>query len=184
MNFWLQAMTPTSAGGAGLTLAQVAADFATSSETLALYPFLTLPNLVNAGTFVTQVYANMLNRAPDAAGLTFWTNELATGAITPGNLILDVEASVNQQTGTADALTLAAKGTVAENYVLSIAAANVPFTQATAHAVMAPGRAGPCLIKRMFTSTRLSILLPVIQLPRPISLLPSAVRQRCRPRLA
>jgi hypothetical protein len=141
MNFWVQAMTPTSAGGgAGMTLAQVAADFATSSETLALYPFLTLPNLANASTFVTQVYANMLNRAPDAAGLTFWTNELTSGAITPGNLILDVEASVNLQSvaTSADAQTLAAKGTVAENYVLSISTADVAYTHASAVAVMAP----------------------------------------------
>jgi hypothetical protein len=122
----------------GASLTAVANAFANSSESLALYPFLSVPNLVNASTFVTQVYNNLLNRAPDAPGLAFWTTELQSGAVTPGSFILTVEASVNMQTGTADALTLAAKGTVAEDYVLRIAAANAPFSQASAHAALAP----------------------------------------------
>ena len=42
MSFWLNAMA------AGATLTQVANAFANSSESTAIYPFLTLPNLVNA----------------------------------------------------------------------------------------------------------------------------------------
>jgi hypothetical protein len=76
MNFWLNAMA------AGATLTQVAKAFVNSSESTALYPFLTLPNLVNASNFVTQVYNNLLNRAPDAPGLAFWTAELQSGAVT------------------------------------------------------------------------------------------------------
>jgi len=132
MNFWLNAL----AGGE--TLTQVANQFANSSESTAIYPFLTLPNLVNAGSFVTQVYNNILNRAPDAPGLAFWTAELQSGAVTPGSFILTLEASVNMQTGTADALTLAAKGTVAEDYVLRVATSGTPFSQSSAHASMAP----------------------------------------------
>jgi S-layer protein len=132
LSFWLTAMT----NGASLT--QVANAFASSSESLALYPFLSVPNLVNASTFVTQVYNNLLNRAPDSAGLTFWSQELQSGSVTPGGFILAVEQSVNMQVGTADALTLAAKGTVAENYVLSVAAANVQWSEASAHAALAP----------------------------------------------
>ena len=97
MNFWLNALA------AGATLTQVANSFANSSESTAIYPFLSVPNLVNASTFVTQVYNNILNRAPDAAGLTFWTNTLTSGSVTPGSFILTLEASVNMQTGTADA---------------------------------------------------------------------------------
>jgi hypothetical protein len=132
MQFWLSAL----AGGE--TLTQVANQFANSSESTALYPYLTLPGVVSASSFVTSVYDNILNRAPDAAGLAFWTAELTSGAVTAGSFIVTLEASVNMQTGTADAITLADKGTVAEDYVLRIAAANIPFSQASAHAVMAP----------------------------------------------
>jgi hypothetical protein len=52
----------------------------------------------------------------DAAGLTFWSNLFTTGAVNPGTFILQLEASVNMQVGTADAVTLAAKLTVAEDY--------------------------------------------------------------------
>ena len=103
LQFWLN----TLAGGE--TLTQVANQFANSFESLALHPYLSLPNVVNAGTFVTQVYNNILNRAPDVPGLAFWTNELTSGSVTAGSFIVTVEASVNMQTGTADALTLAAK---------------------------------------------------------------------------
>jgi Domain of unknown function (DUF4214) len=103
LQFWLNALAD------GETLTQVANQFANSFESLALYPYLSLPNVVNAGTFVTQVYNNILNCAPDAPGLAFWTNQLTSGSVTPGSFIVTVEASVNMQTGTADALTLAPK---------------------------------------------------------------------------
>jgi hypothetical protein len=132
MTFWLNGMAN------GATLAQVANDFANSSESTAIYPFLSAPNLANASSFVTQVYNNLLNRAPDSSGLQFWSQELQSGAVTPGGFILAVEQSVNQQTGTADAMTLSDKLTVAEDYVTRINAANVPFSQASAHGSLAP----------------------------------------------
>ena len=69
------------------------------------------------------------------SGLAFWTAELQSGAVTPGLFIVTLEASVNMQTGTADATTL--MDNVAEDYVLRIAASNTPFMQATAYAAMA-----------------------------------------------
>src|ERR1700684_2351080 len=95
LQFWLNALAD------GETLTQVANQFANSFESLALYPYLSLSNVVNAGTFVTQVYNNILNCAPDAPGLAFWTNQLTSGSVTPGSFIVTVEASVNMQTGTA-----------------------------------------------------------------------------------
>jgi hypothetical protein len=89
LQFWLNAL----AGGE--TLTQVAHQFANSFESLALYPYLSLPYVVNAGTFVTQVYNNILSRAPDAPGLAFWTNELTSGSVTAGSFIVTLEASVN-----------------------------------------------------------------------------------------
>jgi hypothetical protein len=98
MNFWLNALA------SGATLTQVANAFANSTESTSLYPFLTLPNLVNAGTFVNAVYKNLLNCVPDVAGLTFWQTRLDTGAITVGNLILDGRCACDRADGLARAL--------------------------------------------------------------------------------
>ena len=132
MSFWLNSMAN------GATLTQVANAFANSSESIAVYPFLSNPNLANASSFVTQVYSNLLNRAPDNPGLQFWSQELQSGAVTPGGFILAIEQSVNQQTGTADAMTLGDKLTVAVDYVTRISAANVPFSETSAHGSLAP----------------------------------------------
>jgi ELWxxDGT repeat protein len=132
MSFWLNSMAN------GATLTQVANAFANSSESIAVYPFLSNPNLANASSFVNQVYSNLLNRAPDNPGLQFWSQELQSGAVTPGGFILAIEQSVNQQTGTADAMTLGDKLTVAVDYVTRISAAGVPFSETSAHGCLAP----------------------------------------------
>jgi ELWxxDGT repeat protein len=140
MQFWLNAL----AGGE--TLTQVANQFANSSESTAIYPFLSNPNLANASNFVTQVYSNLLNRAPDNPGLQFWSQELQSGAVTPGGFILAIEQSVNQQTSTADAMTLGDKLTVAVDYVTRISAAGVPFSETSAHGSLAPVTSDPSTI--------------------------------------
>ena len=140
MTFWLNAL----AGGE--TLTQVANQFANSSESTAIYPFLSLPNLANASGFVTQVYNNLLNRAPDNPGLQFWSQQLQSGAVTPGGFILAVEQSVNQQTGTADAMTLGDKLAVAVDYVTRLNAASVPFSETSAHGSLAPVTSDPSTI--------------------------------------
>jgi hypothetical protein len=58
---------------AGLSLAQVAQNFINSPEFQQKYGALSNTD------FVTQLYANVLHRAPDAGGLAYWTNLLATG---------------------------------------------------------------------------------------------------------
>jgi hypothetical protein len=140
LQFWISAYNAAILAGVNGTteLTTLANDFANSGESTAIYPFLTSPNPANAGTFVTQVYNNILNRAPDGPGLSFWVGTLTSGQVTPGSFIVTLEASVNMQTGTADAITLAAKITVAEDYVARITAAGVPYTHASAVATMAP----------------------------------------------
>src|ERR1700683_1013645 len=96
MQFWLSAYNTAIAAGADPTteLTTLANDFANSGESTAIYPYLTSPNPADAASFVTQVYNNMLNRAPDTPGLNFWVMELTTGLGTPGSLIVQGEASV------------------------------------------------------------------------------------------
>jgi Domain of unknown function (DUF4214) len=128
--FWVNALI--SANDSQTTaLTRLANLFANSSESTAIYPYLTDPT-VSPASFVTQVYNNILNRAPDAAGLNFWINQLNTGATSAGGFIVTVEASVNMQVGTADALTLANKITVAEDYVQRITDADTLYTHASA----------------------------------------------------
>src|ERR1700730_1628111 len=106
LNFWVNALTN------GASLVNVANAFANSAEAQAAYPFLVTPNVTDPTSFVTQVYQNVLNRAPDAAGLAFWVGQLNAHTVTPGSFIVTLEAAVNAQTGTADANTLNNKVTV------------------------------------------------------------------------
>lgn len=70
----------------------IAADFAGSAEAIALYPYLTSPGVASPTTFITSVYQNLFNRAPDAPGLQFWSDVLASGSVSVADMI---EAIIN-----------------------------------------------------------------------------------------
>src|SRR5665213_921859 len=70
-NAWVSAITSGKA-----TFSSVAGFFGTSQEALNKYPYLSTPFISSSTTFVNQVYQNLFGHAPDAAGLTFWTNYL------------------------------------------------------------------------------------------------------------
>ena len=78
----------------------IAEDFAASPEAKALYPYLTTPDVSSPAAFVTNIYANLFGRAPDAAGLTFWTGVLADGSVSVADMI---EAIINGARDDADA---------------------------------------------------------------------------------
>lgn len=61
--------------------AAVSAEFAKSAEYKATFANMT-PQQV-----VTQIYQNLFNRAPEAAGLNFWATDLAAGKITIDNVV-------------------------------------------------------------------------------------------------
>ena len=61
----------------GMTLSEIAASFAVQPESIAKYPYLDNPLVASASAFVTSIYNNLFNRAPDAAGLAYWVAELA-----------------------------------------------------------------------------------------------------------
>ena len=92
----------------GLTIEQIAKSFFDQAETKALYP------AGNTDTaFVTSIYTNLFNRAPDAAGLSYWVAKLTANGTTPAEMTRDVmiEAMKNGATGT-DATIIANKATV------------------------------------------------------------------------
>jgi len=73
-----------------VTIADIAGYFADSSEAKALYPFLDTPAVSDPSVFVTAVYQNLFGRAPDAAGLEFWTTQLANKTVSSGEMILSI----------------------------------------------------------------------------------------------
>lgn len=88
----------------GLTIEQIAQSFFDQTETKTLYPEGTSDE-----AFVTSIYTNLFNRAPDALGLTYWLGADGLG----GGMTRDVmiEAMKNGATGT-DATIIANKATV------------------------------------------------------------------------
>lgn len=85
---------------AGVSLDDVATAFSTAAETKAKYPFFDTPDVLSSGGFLTQVYANLFGRAPDAEGLEFWTGKLDSGEIPVGEIILNIlESAQSEATG-------------------------------------------------------------------------------------
>ncbi|RYF49094.1 MAG: DUF4214 domain-containing protein, partial [Comamonadaceae bacterium] len=70
LGFWINAMDN------GMGLEEVSANFIGSVEFQATYGGL------NNAQFVTQIYQNVLHRAPDPGGLAFWQNQLDSGTWT------------------------------------------------------------------------------------------------------
>ena len=84
LNYWVGRLQ------AGMTMVEIANSFAVQPESTSTYPWLAAPQLdVGIPEFITQVYQNLFERNPDAAGLAHWTAELLAGK-PPGRFILDV----------------------------------------------------------------------------------------------
>jgi len=69
----------------GLSLEEIADGFADQPETRALYSEDSL-----SITFVSDVYQNVLGRAPDMDGLWFWADALDAGAVSRGRFIFEM----------------------------------------------------------------------------------------------
>lgn len=98
INYW---------ANSGMSIENIAQSFFDQSETQILYP---------AGTanssFVTSVYANLFNRAPDTDGLNYWVQELDSGNISKQNFILAVINGAQNTEISQDATILTNKQTV------------------------------------------------------------------------
>jgi hypothetical protein len=85
LGFWINGMDN------GITLTQVADSFIASAEFQATYG-----NLDNAH-FLTQLYQNVLHRAPDPSGFAFWQNVLDTNAASRAEVLKDFSESPENQ---------------------------------------------------------------------------------------
>jgi hypothetical protein len=72
---------------AGASLPSIAAKFAASNE------FKTTYGPLSNAEFVDLVYENILERDPDAAGLSYWTGQLASGAKSRGDVMVGFSES-------------------------------------------------------------------------------------------
>lgn len=98
MEFWLgqynEFLDGAADGNAGMSLEDIATDFSTQYETrspdFAGYSFFDTPSVASASAFISNVYLNLFDRAPDAAGLAFWTDQLVTGNFAVGEIILKI----------------------------------------------------------------------------------------------
>lgn len=81
-DFWVSYMRR------GASLAQVSAAFAGSAEFVARY------GALSPSGFVDLVYRNVLGRAPDAGGRTYWVGQLVNGFRDRGSVMLGFSESV------------------------------------------------------------------------------------------
>lgn len=106
-----------------MSFVDIAQSFSVQPEATALYPFLANPQVASPEAFITAVYLNLFNRAPDAEGLAYWEGELAAGK-SPGRMIIDIQSGAQNSADGQDLTILNNKTEVALDWVQS--AADIP----------------------------------------------------------
>lgn len=100
---------------AGVSAAAIAESFSRQPEAIRTYSFFADPGPGAADNFLTSIYANLFNRAPDAAGLSYWKGQLAAGK-PAGQVIIDIISGAQG----ADKIIIDNKVAVAEQYVAQL----------------------------------------------------------------
>ena len=99
----------------GMSLANIAKSFFDQPETIKAYP-----GTMSDSDFVTKIYNNVLNRAPDNSGETYWLNELKLGHVTRDTFMLTIINGARATTGSlVDQQTLSNKELVGAHYALT-----------------------------------------------------------------
>ncbi|MCX5953138.1 MAG: DUF4214 domain-containing protein [Cyanobacteria bacterium] len=101
---------------ASSTQAQVADAFAASPEYIATIAGKTTSQIV------ADYYQRLFNRVPEAAGLTYWVNQINTGALTTQSVGLAlVTSALSQGNTTADGIAVSSKITGADQFTAEVA---------------------------------------------------------------
>jgi hypothetical protein len=139
MNHWIDDINVNH-----FTIEQVGDTFALQSEAKGLYSYLAYPNLGDPTAFVTAIYNNLFERAPDQAGLNYWVDRL-TGTntnltnpngehISAGTMIAAIINGAYASTGTNhanDVASMANKITVADYFTQKLIDNNITWDPAT-----------------------------------------------------
>ena len=135
LNYWIgryeEFQDGDSDGDAGLALAGIAESFSQQVESTSIYPFFVTPSVASAEAFITSVYLNLFNRAPDPAGLDYWTAELASGNQPVGQIILSIIGGAQNSAAGQDITTVLNKIEAGCDWVQDAADAGInanPFT--------------------------------------------------------
>ncbi|MEW5420681.1 DUF4214 domain-containing protein [Amorphus sp. 3PC139-8] len=112
--------------------------FSADTEGVAQYPQLATPNLLVGNptaqeAFITEIYQNLFNRDPDAAGLDFWTDQLVSlleSGEGVGNLVMQIAGGAQDSPDGQDATTYQNKISVGLTYANSYVADGVTWTNA------------------------------------------------------
>ena len=125
-NYWIGQAIDGGDGPGGvapLSLREIAASYSVQPESTALYPFLANPLVADSTAFITQVYQNLFNRAPDQEGLTYWKGELAKAAGDPqavGAMIINIISGARNTPSGQDLTIINNKVEVALDWVQSV----------------------------------------------------------------
>lgn len=92
LGFWINAMDH------GTSLTQVAGAFISSQEFASTY------GALGNSQFATQLYENVLHRAPDTGGLSYWTSVLDSGALSRSDVLVGFSESAENQAAVVGAI--------------------------------------------------------------------------------
>jgi FKBP-type peptidyl-prolyl cis-trans isomerase len=105
--------------------------FGASAESIALY------GTGNPSAFVTAIFQNVLGRAPQPSGLTYWVNAITSSQLSQGDAALAIMAGALSNTtaqGVLDAALIENRLTVAANFTAEVAGRDVVSAYAGATA--------------------------------------------------
>ncbi|MCD2366902.1 Ig-like domain-containing protein [Sulfitobacter mediterraneus] len=114
-----------------MPLSAIAESFSEQVESTTEYPYFVTPSVASAQAFLTQVYVNLFNRAPDGPGLAYWTNELTSGNTPVGEIILNIISGATDSAAGNDMTTVLNKIEVGCDWAVDAANAGInanPFT--------------------------------------------------------
>ena len=136
VNYWVGQLN------GGMSITDIAASFSVQTEATTQYSFLANPNLGGSTAitnFVTAVYQDLFNRAPDTAGQTYWVDKLTAANGNPqavGQFILDVTTGAQG----ADATTIQNKVSVGQYFTDQLSLNSGTYdasADSTAHSIIA-----------------------------------------------
>ena len=111
--------------------------FGTSAESIALY------GSGSTASFVTAIFENLLNRPPAVSGLTFWVEQIESGAVTQGDAALAIAAGAIANTtaqGLLDQEAIANKVAVATAFTTALGASSTQIVDYSGSAAATDAR--------------------------------------------
>ncbi|WP_373991326.1 DUF4214 domain-containing protein [Duganella sp. BuS-21] len=134
--------------GANPVIRQTIDGFATSQESQDLYPG-------DNDTFVTAIYKNLFNRAPDTLGKEYWVQQLNAGLVTRGSAALSIMAGAQ----TSDITIIDVKADLASSFTTAL---DTP-ARIVAYSGMAPNESVRQLLQQVATSADAATQAPLLE---------------------